>query len=266
VLYHQHQYDNATILFSKALFLNPSNDFALLGLAWCAFKNMDHTKALDLFNKTHALNRYNVDALIGLGWCHYRKKEYDTAGSFFKKALALAPQNTEVMDGLGWCHLRQHNYADAIGFFKQAWKRTKHDNFALRALSVCYEKKGDPGRSKKYLSLARKALLRKYNNLTYVNYRKLIDTLRKKNIEVICVQYPNRSITPLKKMLAPYQDLILVDNQKIFHDALENGTFADYFTDNFAGDIGHCTPKGNRLLAENIAKTILANIDTDASL
>jgi len=38
---------------------------------------------------------------------------------------------------------------------------------------------------------------------------------------------------------------------------LKKISYNDYFTDMFAGDFGHCTRKGNRLLAENIANVIL---------
>jgi hypothetical protein len=33
-----------------------------------------------------------------------------------------------------------------------------------------------------------------------------------------------------------------------------------YFVDMSGGDFGHCAPKGNRLLAENIANVILKEV------
>ena len=40
----------------------------------------------------------------------------------------------------------------------------------------------------------------------------------------------------------------------------DTGNYDDLFTDRFAGDFGHATKKGNRLIAENVAKHILNNV------
>ena len=74
------------------------------------------------------------------------------------------------------------------------------------------------------------------------------------------MQYPMCSVEPLKKIFAGQEGIIFVDNEKVFKDALREGGYRAYFIDMFAGDFGHCTEKGNRLLAENIAKVILKNI------
>jgi len=42
-----------------------------------------------------------------------------------------------------------------------------------------------------------------------------------------------------------------------FRDALKEHPYSELFTDNFGGEFGHCTPKGNSILAENIAEVIL---------
>jgi hypothetical protein len=51
-----------------------------------------------------------------------------------------------------------------------------------------------------------------------------------------------------------------VDNEKIFRDAVKKDKSSIYFNDMFGGDFGHCTDKGNRLLAENIANAILKEV------
>lgn len=61
-------------------------------------------------------------------------------------------------------------------------------------------------------------------------------------------------------MFGDTQDIIFVDNEKIFKQAVKKSSYDEYFTDNFAVDFGHCTPKGNRLLAENIANVILREV------
>ena len=40
---------------------------------------------------------------------------------------------------------------------------------------------------------------------------------------------------------------------------MEGREYSKYFSDTFANDFGHCTREGNRLIAENLADTILKN-------
>ncbi|KKT45908.1 MAG: hypothetical protein UW39_C0036G0004 [Parcubacteria group bacterium GW2011_GWC2_44_17] len=56
-------------------------------------------------------------------------------------------------------------------------------------------------------------------------------------------------------------EVSFVDNKVIFDEAVKKTGFRDYFYDDFAGDFGHCTAKGNALLAENVAQTIIEHID-----
>ena len=87
------------------------------------------------------------------------------------------------------------------------------------------------------------------------------EILTKKGIKLVCVQYPMRSIEPLKKIfIGDEEGIIFVDNEKIFRDAVKKEGNTAYFKDMFSGDFGHCTYKGNKLLAENIANTILKEV------
>jgi len=55
---------------------------------------------------------------------------------------------------------------------------------------------------------------------------------------------------------ALFWDIIFVDNEKIFKDALSYRNYEDYFDDYIGGEFGHCTGKGNKLLAGNIVRVI----------
>jgi len=75
------------------------------------------------------------------------------------------------------------------------------------------------------------------------------------------VQYPMHSVASLKKIFQGVeQGIIFVDNEKIFKEAVRKSRYNEYFRDMFGGDFGHCTVKGNRLLAENIANVIIKEI------
>jgi len=66
-----------------------------------------------------------------------------------------------------------------------------------------------------------------------------------------------RSVEPLKEMFRNREGIIFVDNERPFKERVAKEGYDEYFADMFGGDFGHCTEKGNRLLAGNIANTIL---------
>lgn len=103
--------------------------------------------------------------------------------------------------------------------------------------------------------------LKRYNFVTHRNYRKLKEILDKRGKKLVCVQYPMCSIEPLKEIFQGQEEgIIFVDNEKVFKKAVNKGSYKEYFTDMFAGDFGHCTRKGNRLLAENVVNVILREV------
>ena len=48
--------------------------------------------------------------------------------------------------------------------------------------------------------------------------------------------------------------------KKNFKQAIKTHGYDAIFTDSFAGDFGHCTPRGNEILANQVAKVIRSNI------
>ncbi|MFH0801289.1 MAG: hypothetical protein V2A78_02745 [bacterium] len=91
------------------------------------------------------------------------------------------------------------------------------------------------------------------------NYRRMKGILDARKIKLCCMQYPGRNIADLISMFDS-PGVIFVDNEWIFKEALKKGRFEDYFMDSFAGDFGHCTPLGNRLIAGNMADVILKEL------
>lgn len=123
-------------------------------------------------------------------------------------------------------------------------------------LAVFYQQKGDVKKANKFFKAALHQRLRYYYPATRANYQRLQEITAQRGIRLVCVQYPMRSVVPLKKLFDSTDGLIFVDNEASFKKAVAGGRYKDYFEDNFAGDFGHCTARGNRLLAENIARAI----------
>jgi lysophospholipase L1-like esterase len=97
---------------------------------------------------------------------------------------------------------------------------------------------------------------------TISNLNRIHDSLTGRGIRLVVMQYPMRDLTPLRQVFAAEEgtndlnDLLFIDNQEIFINAVASEGYAAYFVDSFAGDFGHCTRKGNRLIASNIVNAL----------
>jgi hypothetical protein len=74
------------------------------------------------------------------------------------------------------------------------------------------------------------------------------------------MKHHTRNVGPVKKMFKGEEGVIFVDNENIFIEAVKKTGFKEIFADMFGGDFGHCTQKGNQLLAANIADVILKEV------
>ena len=91
---------------------------------------------------------------------------------------------------------------------------------------------------------------------TRSNYRALRDELARRGIEHVAVQYPMRPVGPLRAMLGGGPDVVVVDNEASFREAVRERGYWRVFSDQFAGDFGHLTRGGNALLARNVADAL----------
>jgi len=89
--------------------------------------------------------------------------------------------------------------------------------------------------------------------VTMLNYLELRDVLMKQRIQLIAMQYPMRDPLRLKAIFGPSGDITVIGNQGNFRQALQHLSYQDLFIDRFAGDFGHCTARGNALIAANVA-------------
>ena len=202
-----------------------------------------------LKQKAIELDPRNSAAYINLGDCFYKNMQYQKAETMYQKAIELDPSNHVAYTSLGVFYARQRQYVKAEELLNKAKLMYPDDSAAAVALEGCYRnQQRNP------------ELIKMYKRLI-VNYRRIKEILNQNNIQLVCVQYPRCNINSLKMIFQDQQDgIIFVDNEQTFEGALEKESYSVYFTDMFANNFGHCTAKGNRLLAENIAKVILKEI------
>jgi len=258
---NQGNFSQAEGAFKKAIELNPKDDPAYFGLGWLYEHQSKLSQGEDIFKKAVELNPKNANAYFALGRVYQLQGKFSQAEETFRKAIELNPKDDHTYFELGRVYQLQGKFSQAEDLFKKAIELHPENDSIYGALLVLYEEMGKPELAKEYAEKANTARLRYYKPVTVNNYRKLKEILDKKGIRLVCMQYPMRSIEPLKKMFeGDKKGIIFVDNEKIFRDAVKKEGCRAYFTDMFAGDFGHCIPRGNKLLAENIANTILREV------
>lgn len=98
------------------------------------------------------------------------------------------------------------------------------------------------------------------NKTVRENHQKIIAKIKSEKSIPIIIQYPLLDPQPL---IEYYDDLNIkvVPNVDNFTRILSQNPVKTVFTDLFAGKFGHCTPLGNKILAENIADYIKDDIN-----
>jgi len=159
---------------------------------------------------------------------------------------------------VGGNHLNRNiDYRKAIRMYQKAIQANPYESKYYGAIAFCYQALENHFHARKYFKMANRARNSYYQNFTKENYNEIRRKVQDRGIQLVCVQYPMRSIVAIKKLLDVRDGIIFVDNEVLFKKAVRESGFDDYFIDYFAGDFGHCTDKGNRLLANNIANAVL---------
>ena len=258
ILYqNQGKFTQCEDLLKTAILIKPENDYAYTELGRVYQSWGKYIEAEDLYKKAIELKPNSDWAYSELGWFYQSQGKFTQVEDLFKKAISLNLKNDSAYTGLGQLYREQNKLIEAEDSYKKAIQLNPQNDWAYASLESIYMETGDLELARQYGKKANELRLSYYAPTSAGNYHKLKDTLDKRGITYVCVQYPVRGIEPLKKIFQGDEEgIIFVDNERIFKDALIQGEYTDYFIDSFGGDFGHCTDKGNRLLAENIANTI----------
>jgi len=192
---------------------------------------------------------------ITCGWRYYENNDPSSAENIFNRLMKDRRADVPAHISQAWYMMNTNQNDKAREILEQAQSMRNFGVYGALALKCLLEKKyGIAGEIFSKTELLRESY---YNEETFGNYRRLIQIAKANKIRLVCMQYPVRSIKPLKKMLNGFNDIVYVDNEAIFKNALRTGEYQDLFLDQFAGDFGHCTPEGNKMIAENLGKAIL---------
>lgn len=156
--------------------------------------------------------------------------------------------------------MKQKNWDKAQENFLKASNLNPSSDKLYGILATIYEEQGELKLSRHYFHKAQNLRSKQYNATTKMNYEKIKEILSQREIPLMAAQYPMRSVENLKALFDDPGGIIFVDNEKIFKDAVRKDGYNEYFFDNFGGDFGHTTVKGNQLLANHIAQIIVKEV------
>jgi len=255
-------YPRAREAFGRCLEIDPKHDRAWTEAARCCLEQSpkDRAQAEKMFARAIEANPKNDMALAGMAYCRWKKKDFPEAIAFAERSVAANPDNEWAYGTIRSCYKKMRNIPAAIEACERAIAADPRSHWAHSSLANLYAKLGDAARSKEHSRQAREIATTSYNPVTARNYRRVREILAKRKIRLVAMQYPVRSVEPLQRMLAPAGDEVYVSNEKTFREALRRLSPKKIFKDGFGGDFGHCTPMGNYLIADNLARVLLAEI------
>ena len=261
----------ATVAFKRALEINPRNDDAYRGMGIAAAAQ-DKFAAAAFIKKAVKINPGSDANHMELGRIYRDMGMTGAAAAAFKKAVEIGPKNDEAFGEWAQLYLSlPGSRAPQKGLLVKPILQELVREYAVlnmnptdRAcawLSLLYAAMGDTWLAKQYHDQAEGLRLREYDPRVADNYHRLKSVLDRRGVKLVCVQYPMCRLESLRAIFQGQDEgIVFVDNEKVFQDAVSKGSLAEYFRDMFAGDFGHCTDKGNHLLADNIAATLAREV------
>ncbi|HTY45125.1 MAG TPA: tetratricopeptide repeat protein [Patescibacteria group bacterium] len=244
--------------FKKAIALNPQSERVYMELGALYASRHQLSQAEESFKKAVEVAPRSHTTHLTLGLFYMWHDKFPQAEASFRKAIELNPQDERSCVELGLLYKKEGRFPEAEELLRRAIELKPGNDRAYGALVALYEETARPVLAKEYAAKVNRIRTGYYTPATVDNYRQLKGILDARKIRLVCVQYPMRSVEPLRNIFPDNgKGIIFVDNEKLFKDAVRREGSGAYFKDMFAGDFGHCTNKGNRLLAENIADAIL---------
>lgn len=261
-LHRSAAYPAALSAFRRCLDLDPNHDRAWTESGRCLLDKFpkDRTKAKEMFARALEANPRNDMALAGMAYCLWKKKAYREAIDYAERAVAENPRNEWAYGTIRSCCKKMGDYPAALRACERAIAAVPLNNWAYAAAAGLSSKLGDSPRAKEYWKRAREIGLAASKPATRRNYRRIREILNRRKVRLVAMQYPLRPVEPLRRLLSPPGGEIYVSNEESFRAALRGSSPKALFKDSFGGDFGHCTPEGNRLIAENLARILLAEV------
>ncbi|MFH1619958.1 MAG: hypothetical protein ABIG11_08650 [bacterium] len=238
-------------LLMRAARLDPKNSFVLrtLGLN-LVFR--DPERAISLLEKAVELNPGMTD-WYALGCAYMSHNMFDKAEAALLKAVDL--NAVGAVFALTRYYIKAKRFAEAEELLQEAREFHPDNERYLGALTRLYRESGHPELARRHEAelAATRAM---FTETTHANFRELKRILDSRGIHLALMQYPMCALAPLRRLLDDPGNVIFIDNERVFKTAVADKGYAFYFRDMFAGNFGHCSLEGNRLIARDAADAL----------
>ncbi len=185
-----------------------------------------------------------------LGTLYREMGHSDEAARMYETAIKINPKDAWNYIELENLYLKAGEIEKLAALLAKGSEETNGDPRLMGALSLLHLQQGKQGLPVK------RGMTPFPPPATVQNYQKLRDVVLKSGKKLVCMQYPMRDVAVLESILGPDKRILFVENKSNFEETLRTRKLAEIFNDTFAGDFGHCTDLGNRMIASNLAAAI----------
>jgi tetratricopeptide (TPR) repeat protein len=256
----QERYGESERVLEKAIRINPNNAKAYFELAICYMNQGRYKEEKEMLKMALKINPSDVGSYVQLGYLYNSQQRYREAEEMFKKSTEIAPYEIDGYLALATCYREQGNFKGIEELSGLLMEREIQYDRIYGIIALSYMDKGEFKNAEIFIKKANEFRSKYYNPVTYYNLRRIKKIITDRGIKFVCMQYPIRSVEPLKKVFDSNEGVIFVSNEKVFKEELKKARYEDLFLDSFGGDFGHATPRGNRLIAENLAASIIKEV------
>jgi Flp pilus assembly protein TadD len=259
LLINQGRDSEAEQVLREAVRRYPNDSGALGQLGRLLFHTQREAECEKVFRRELTLTDTDWEAYYALGQYAVGRHDLDEAEKMFTQALRVKPIPFTYTNLAGIYKLKgQAGRAEKL--LNEGLEAHGRSDGLLGAVGLECMQKRDPGGAEEMFLRAEEIRRSTINPVLYANYREIAGIILKKDIKLVCMQYPMRNIEPLRMMMDGYTGIIFVDNEKPFKELLSTVHMDEVFTDQFAGDFGHCHDRGNALIADHLADIILSEV------
>ena len=207
-----------------------------------------------------------VDLVSRLALSYADRKEYD-------RAIALAAYASAVLVNPRVAHDVTHYRLMLAGFYERAGRDADAEvalrlvaesinpgkDATYRPLIDFLERKGRRIEAERYQSEQLRVRHEYVNPATRENYIRLYRLARRHDLPLLAMQYPKRSLESLRRFFPQSEGVTFVGND-FFDELILRHGHDRYFTDHFAGDLGHFSQITNCIVATRVAGAILRQV------
>lgn len=241
-------------IYDDGIRAGANNQWIYISLANFHRERGDDRKAEALYEDGIRADPHKPEAYIKLGDWYIEMGLHKKAELMFKACIKANPQDPRAYRELGEMYLKIGERKKAENVLASGFEAIGADPKLTGGLSLFYLQQGAAAVSDKHRRTS-------YPPIEMIrNYQNLRDQVLKRGAKLVCMQYPMRDAAALEKTLGTGKGILFVENRDNFTEALKTRKLSDLFIDMFAGDFGHCTTLGNRIIAQQLSATILQEL------